>query len=332
MRTTVIVYYISSTPQNYIKNLIQQNNLYFIAIRNFYYFCMTFRIIINIMKKSKVLGIMLSAATLFGACTNQAGEAGEEKTNGATDAVIENIMTRASVRQFTSQPISKDTLDILVKAGMAAPSAMDKRPWAFVVVTDRSILDALNDNHPYANLKTATAAIVVCGNLKKASDDLNKDYWVQDCSAASENILLAAHAYGLGAVWCGVYPNPDRVPPIKEVLNIPDYMIPLNIITLGYPAETPQPKDKWNADDVIYQKFEKKVAEKVEETTAEDVLSEDDSKAADKNGKAKEATEKKAEKAEIESNKAETKKVETPQAKPLEKAQPTVKNDSAAVL
>lgn len=169
--------------------------------------------------------------------------------------VIDCIMTRASVRQFTDRPIAADTLEQLVKCGMAAPTAANARPWAFVVVTEREILDSLDANHPWANLKTATAAIIVCGDMEKALNGPSKEYWVQDCSAATENILLAAHAYGLGAVWCGVYhgPESERVAPVRNILNLPETIIPLNIISMGYPAAPVEPKDKWNPELVHYQ-------------------------------------------------------------------------------
>ena len=180
----------------------------------------------------------------------------EETTQSATtDAVIENIMTRTSIRRYTAQPIAKDTLEILVKAGMAAPTAVNKQPWAFVVVTEREVLDSLNSVHPYAHLESAGAAIIVCGDMQKALEGKNAEYWIQDCSAATENILLAAHAYGLGAVWCGVYPNAERSSPVKEALQLPGYITPLNIITLGYPAENPEPKDKWKEENVHWQKW-----------------------------------------------------------------------------
>lgn len=177
------------------------------------------------------------------------------ETKGSTEAVIENIMTRASVRDFTDRQISKDTLETIVKCGMAAPTAMDKRPWAFVVVTEREMLDSLNAVHPYANLKTATAAIIVCGNMDKTIEGEAREYWVQDCSAATENILLAAHAYGLGAVWCGVYPTPERVDAVKKTLSMPEQIVPLCVVTMGYPAQNVEPKDKWVPEDVHYQKW-----------------------------------------------------------------------------
>lgn len=205
------------------------------------------------MKLLKILPVMLLAAGLMSSC-------GESKTQegvsvNASEAVIENIMTRTSIRQFTSQPVSKDTLDLIVKAGMAAPSAVNAQPWAFVVISEREVLDSLNAHHPYANLKTATAAIVVCGDMNKAMDGIGREYWVQDCSAASENILLAAHALGLGAVWCGVYPVPERVSDVSKVLELPENIIPLNVITMGYPAVNPEPKDKFKTENIHYQKW-----------------------------------------------------------------------------
>ena len=173
----------------------------------------------------------------------------------AANAVIENIMTRASVRQFTDRQISKDTLDLIVKAGMAAPTAMNAQPWGFVVVNDKQVLKALEKDHPYSNLATATAAIVVCGDLSKIKEGMNSEYWVQDCSAATENILLAAHAYGIGAVWCGVYPVEERIAPVVKTLGLPENVIPLNIITMGYPKETPKPKDKFVPGNIHYNKW-----------------------------------------------------------------------------
>ena len=200
-----------------------------------------------------ITGIFASALILMTASCSE--KAPEQQPADAAQVVIDNIMTRTSVRQFTNQPIAKDTLETIVKAGMAAPSAVNAQPWAFVVVTDRAMLDTLAATHPYSRLETATAAIVVCGDMTKALEGDGRDYWIQDCSAASENILLAAHAFGLGAVWCGVYPNPERVPGVTAALKLPETIIPLNIISMGYPDVYPQPKDKWNPENVHYQQW-----------------------------------------------------------------------------
>lgn len=210
------------------------------------------------MKKKSLIGLtlILMAIFSFSSCNgNGTSERPEGEVPDTTKAIIDNIMTRCSIRQFTDRKISKDTLDILVKAGMAAPSAVDKRPWNFIVVTDRAVLDSLNANHPYANLRTATAAIIVCGMMDRTLEGEGQPYWIQDCSAATENILLAAHAYGLGAVWCGVYPVEERIKAVSRVLGIPENVIPLNIITMGYPDQEPNVKDKFNANDIHYQKW-----------------------------------------------------------------------------
>lgn len=203
--------------------------------------------------KMAAFAAAISALTLMSCGDNKTANSEMETTD--TQTPIENIMSRTSVRKFTDRAIAKDTLETIVKAGMAAPTAVNKQPWDFVVVTEREVLDSLMANHPYSNLATATAAIIVCGNMEKAMEGDGQAYWIQDCSAATENILLAAHALGLGAVWCGVYPMQDRIVPVRETLKLPSYVIPLNIISMGYPAEDPEPKDKWNPSNVHYQQW-----------------------------------------------------------------------------
>lgn len=206
------------------------------------------------MNFSKILSAGFSAISIMALSScSQSTEQTAKSDSNATQIVINNIMSRTSIRQFTGQPVPKDTLESLVKAGMAAPTAVNAQPWAFVVVTEREVLDSIDAVHPYTHLKNAGGAIIVCGDMEKALDGENKEYWIQDCSAASENILLAAHAYGLGAVWCGVYPNSERIPAVKRVLKLPEHIIPLNVITIGYPENPDHPaKDKWDAAKVHY--------------------------------------------------------------------------------
>lgn len=201
------------------------------------------------MKAKLFITAAVVAAGIFTSCCDKAADTA---TADATQAVIDNIMTRTSIRSFTPEAISADTLDVLVKAGMAAPTAVNAQPWSFIVITDRTTMDSLAAVHPYSRLDGAAAAIVVCGDMDKALKDEAREYWIQDCSAATENILLAAHAYGLGAVWCGVYPNSERVADVSGVLRLPATLIPLNIITMGHPAENPAPKDKWKPENVRY--------------------------------------------------------------------------------
>ena len=203
------------------------------------------------MKKERLFAKTLLSAGFLAAASSCVAATPTDSAN----IVINNIATRTSVRQFTDQPIDKTTLETIVRAGMAAPSAVNKQPWAFVVVTAHEALDNLQSVHPYANLKTATAAIIVCGDMEKTLQGAAREYWIQDCSAATQNILLAAHALGLGAVWCGVYPDPKRVTEVSKALGLPESVIPLNIITMGYPASQPQPKDKWKPENIHYQRW-----------------------------------------------------------------------------
>ena len=163
--------------------------------------------------------------------------------NGKT--AIETIMTRTSIRSFTDRAVSADTIEMLLRAGMAAPTAVNKQPWHFVVVNDRAKLDELGGNGRQSQMwKESPLAIVVCGDMDKALEGPAQAFWVQDCSAATENILLAAHALGLGAVWTGCYPMEERMANVSQVLNLPETIIPLCVIVMGYPNEQPDPKDK----------------------------------------------------------------------------------------
>ena len=171
--------------------------------------------------------------------------------------LFETIAARTSIRKFNpSKPVSDTDIEKILKAGMCAPSAMDRRPWEFIVVKDKAKLAALGSRLPYSRCGNgAQAAIVVCGNLDNGLPGRGKEYWIHDCSAATLNILLAAKGLGLGAVWTGVYPGEDRVAIVREVLAIPDGYAPLNVIPLGYPAENPPPKDKWNPAKVHHDKW-----------------------------------------------------------------------------
>ncbi len=170
-------------------------------------------------------------------------------------AVLETIHNRKSVRRYTERPVSKEDLMTLVKAGMAAPSAKNVQSWAFVIVTNRTALDAIAEQLPFAKmLKQASSAIVVCGDMTKV-DDPAKSLWYQDCSAAAENILLAAEAMDLGAVWTAAYPYEDRMKVVREALSLPETTIPLNVIPVGYPAGEDKPRDKWKEENVRWEKW-----------------------------------------------------------------------------
>ncbi|MBN1266128.1 MAG: nitroreductase family protein [Anaerolineales bacterium] len=162
--------------------------------------------------------------------------------------VLEALNTRRSIRSYTDKEISEAVLYDLCKAGMTAPSAGNQQPWHFIVTRNKEIMQRFADFHPYAKmLMQAAAAIIVCG------DDRNLrygDYWVQDCSAATQNILLAAHAMGLGAVWLGVFPRPERVDKTAALFGLPEGVLPLCCVSLGYPAEQKDPSDRYYPDRI----------------------------------------------------------------------------------
>jgi nitroreductase len=164
--------------------------------------------------------------------------------------LIQAIFARRSIRRYTAEPVSKDDIRTLLEAAMAAPSASNSQPWHFVVVNDRETLDALAEAHPYGKmLFQAPLCIVVCGDLARS------DHWVQGCSAATENLLVAATALGLGAVWLGVHPREDRAAAVRQVLGIPKTIIPLNLISIGYPAEEKPPRTQYDEARVHRQRW-----------------------------------------------------------------------------
>lgn len=156
--------------------------------------------------------------------------------------LFEGLLTRRSVRKYTGEKISDRDIDLIIKAGMYAPSANNKRPWHFIIVDDREVLNKIMIVHPYASmLKDASHAIVVCGDLKRQNAP---GYYLLDCSAAIQNVLLAAHALGYGAVWLGVEPREERIKAVSEILFLPVDIRPVAIISVGMPSEkvTPIPQ------------------------------------------------------------------------------------------
>jgi nitroreductase len=171
-------------------------------------------------------------------------------------ATLEIIHERKSVRNYTDQKVDREQLETLVRAGMAAPTAVNKQPWAFVTVDDRATLDSLGAHLPYAKmLKKASAAIIVCGDMTKALEGWEQEFWIQDCSAATQNILLAAEASGLSAVWTAAYPAEDRMQTVTSILGLPEHIIPLNVIPIGYPTGNEAPKDKWKPENLHWNKW-----------------------------------------------------------------------------
>lgn len=178
-----------------------------------------------------------------------------QNVNMEQDLIINNMCTRVSVRTFTGEKISEEQIQTLLQCAMAAPSAMNHQPWAFIVVTEDSILEQLGREFPYSRCDQKPAcAIIPCGDLTKAIKG-SEDFWINDVSAATENILLAAHAMGLGAVWTGLHPNMERATAAQQLLGLPEYIIPLCIVPVGVPAEQPEIKDKWNTDNIHYNRW-----------------------------------------------------------------------------
>ncbi|MDR2081585.1 MAG: nitroreductase family protein [Campylobacteraceae bacterium] len=165
-----------------------------------------------------------------------------------SDAVLSVIHGRKSVRSFKDggKAIPQEMLDAIVKAAFAAPSAMNLQPWHFIVIDNRSVLNALGDGLPYAKmLYNASAAIIVCADTK-----ISELSWELDCSAASQNILLSVEAYGLGAVWTALYPQKELTLFVKKLFHLPENIIPLNVIPIGYPNGEEAPKDKYTPQKV----------------------------------------------------------------------------------
>lgn len=197
--------------------------------------------------------VALSIRLATSSCTSDASE--EESTESEA---IECIMTRASVRSYSDKVVDSKTIEKILKAGMAAPCAANQQAWEFVVITDDALKSRISDSFQYMKMvKDCAFAVVVCGNMDKLfeGDREKGGFWVQDCSAASENMLLAAHALGLGGVWCGVYPDEDRIEIVKSILDLPSNLTPLNILSFGYPNATVSPKDKWEPSNIHYNSY-----------------------------------------------------------------------------
>lgn len=170
---------------------------------------------------------------------------------------LDCIMSRTSIRRYVpDKKIDKDTVETLLRAAMAAPSAVNKQPWEFIVVTDRDIMNGIMSVCPFARmLNEAPLAIITCGNLEHALEGDDQLMWLEDVSAATENLLLAAHSLGLGAVWTGVYPVESRVEGLKRVLGLPDYIEPVAVVPVGYPAAAAHPHDKWDVAKIHYNRW-----------------------------------------------------------------------------
>jgi len=161
---------------------------------------------------------------------------------------LEAIHSRRSVRRYQDRPVPEELVQKLLAAASSAPSARNQQPWQFVVIDDREILAEIAEVNPNAQMaRRAPLGILVCGDLGL---ETSPGYWVVDCAAAVENMLLAAHALGLGAVWTGVYPRQERMDGLRRIAKLPDNIMPHSLVVLGYPAEQPTPQDRYRPDRV----------------------------------------------------------------------------------
>ena len=197
----------------------------------------------------KISALLLMAAvllTIIASCSS----APQGAVSASGNEALDNIFARKSVRTYLNKGVEEEKIDLMLRAGMAAPSGKDQRPWEFIVVTERASLDSMAAALPYAKMLTeARYAIVVCGDSTRSS------YWYLDCSAATQNILLAAESLGLGAVWTAAYPYEDRMQVVRKYTALPENILPLCVIPFGYPATQQQPKQKYDEKKIHYEKW-----------------------------------------------------------------------------
>ena len=166
---------------------------------------------------------------------------------------MQNILTRRSIRKFKSNHVTDSMIEQILKAAIAAPSAANKQSWDFIVVKDRKTLDSINEIHPFARMcQEAPVGILVCGNPDRSD---GRGFWVQDCAAASQNILLAANSLGLGSVWIGIYPMEEHVKKFKEKFELPENIYPVSFIPIGFPAEEKPPSQRFDKNKIHYEKW-----------------------------------------------------------------------------
>ena len=203
------------------------------------------------------LFILASVLVAAAACAPKQQEA-------CCPSALDVILSRKSVRSYTDQPVSDEQVETMLRAAMAAPTGMNVQPWRFVVVRDQAVKDKLAGPRG-GMIAQAPVVFVICGEttlMRKPfgqpdaeAVEVENGNWTQDCSAATENLLLAAEALGLGAVWTAAFPYEDRVAPIREALGLPDNVAPLCVVPCGYPAGDDQPKDKWKPENIHYDKW-----------------------------------------------------------------------------
>ena len=205
----------------------------------------------------KIHKILFAAAAVLPLFCSVMSCTSNDKTSGAKDA-MEVIFHRSSVRAYTDEPVSEEDVTAILKAGMAAPSALNYQPWSFVVVRDRETMQRIGEKVGRPGLVgKAPLLIVVCGKTtwERGGETIPNPFWQQDCSAVTQNILLAVDYFGLGAVWNGCYPGEDRAALVKSVLGLPEDVEALSVIIVGHPDGEPAPKDKWDPERIHQEKW-----------------------------------------------------------------------------
>jgi len=172
------------------------------------------------------------------------------------NTTLNTIFRRRSIRKYTHQPVEPEKLESLLQAAMAAPSAMNCKPWEFVVVTDPEKLAQFRKRLIFGN-RNAPVAIVVCGNPSLSANPAARLFWVQDCSLAGENILIAAASLGLGTVWVGVHPVGGFIRIVREITGLPKHVTPLGLIYVGYPAEEKPARTQYDEKRIHREKYDK---------------------------------------------------------------------------
>ncbi len=170
--------------------------------------------------------------------------------------LIEKIITRRSIRKYKPGTIDEEKIVEILKAAQYAPSAVNKQPWHFIVVDDKKLFGKIMQIHPHARmLSTASHAVIVCGDENLQHDD---GYWIADCGAATENILLAAHSMNIGSCWVGLYPREQRMRDISILLGLPTHVKPFALISLGYPDEQKTHPERFKPERVFRNQWDNK--------------------------------------------------------------------------
>lgn len=167
---------------------------------------------------------------------------------------MKEIFSRRSIRKYEDKPVEQDKIDKMLRAAMFAPSAGNEKPWHFIVIKDRSTLNAITEFHPHTHmLKEAPMAILVCADISNVKYD--GAFWVQDIAACVQNMLLEAESIGIGTCWCGVYPREELVENMKKLIELPEHIVPVSIVAAGYPAEQREVRDRYSASRVHNEKW-----------------------------------------------------------------------------